>query len=131
MDHPRNTTELRMLIGCVNYFRDMWPSHAHILKLLMGQSSLKKKASIKWTDGMQKVFNKMHLLMAANACAAYPIHNRQFDMYTDSSDFHLGTYIIQEGRLIAYFSCKLTKSQQRYSTMEKEMRFIVATLGEF
>jgi hypothetical protein len=61
-----------MFIGCINYYRDMWSSCAHILKPLTDQSSLKKKASIKWTNEMQKAFEKMRLLMAANALAAYP-----------------------------------------------------------
>ncbi len=69
--------------------------------------------------------------MAADALAAYPDHNKWFDVYTDASDFQLGTCIIQEGRPIAYFSQKLTKSQQNYTTMEKEMLSIVATLKDF
>ncbi len=40
MDHPHNATELCMFIGCVNYYRDMWPSHAHIIKPLTDQSGL-------------------------------------------------------------------------------------------
>jgi hypothetical protein len=87
MDCPRNATELRMCIGCVNFYRDMWPSHAHILKPLTDQSGLKKKAPIKWTDEMQKAFNKMCLLFAADALAAYPDHITQFNVYTDASDF--------------------------------------------
>jgi hypothetical protein len=130
-DHPRNVTELRMFIGCVNYYHDMWPSRAHILKPLINQSGLKKRAPIKWTDDMQQEFNKMRLLMAANALAAYPDHNKRFDVYTDASDFQLGACIIQERRQIAYFLQKLTKSQQNYTTMEKEMLSIVATLEEF
>ncbi len=63
---------------------------------------------------MQKVFNKMHLLMAANALAAYPDHNERFNV---------GTCIIQEEMRVAYFSCKLTKSQQNYTTMEKRNAF--------
>jgi hypothetical protein len=80
---------------------------------------------------MQKAFDKMRFLMAANALAAYPDHNKWFNVYTDASDFQLGTCIIQEGRLVAYFSQKLTKSQQNYTTMEKGMLSIVATLKEF
>jgi hypothetical protein len=131
MDHPCNATELCMFIGCINYYRDMWPSCAHILKQLIDESSLKKRAPIKWTDDMQQAFNKMLLLMAAGALAAYPDHNKRFDVYTDASDFQLGACIIQEGRLVAYFLQKLTKSQQNYTTMKKEMLSIVATLEEF
>jgi hypothetical protein len=53
-------------------------SCAHILKPLTDQSSLKKRAPIKWTDAMQKLFDKMHLLMDANALAAYLDHNKRF-----------------------------------------------------
>jgi hypothetical protein len=109
----------------------MWQSCAHILKPLTDQSGLKKKAPIKWTDEMQKAFDKMHLLIAADALAAYPNHNKRCDVYTDASDFQLGACIIQEGRLVAYFLQKLTKSQQNYTTMEKEMLSIVATLKKF
>jgi hypothetical protein len=119
------------VIGCINYYRYMLPSCAHILRPFRDQSGLKKKAPIKWTDEMQKAFDKMCLLMAVDALAAYPDHNKRFDLYTDASDFQLGTCIIQEGRLVAYFSQKLTKSQQNYTTMEKEMHSIVATLKEF
>ncbi len=79
---------------------------------------------------MQKVFDKMHLLMAANALAAYPNHNKQFNLYTDASDFQLGACIIQEGEPVAYFLQNLTKSPQNYTTMEKEILSIVATLEE-
>jgi hypothetical protein len=72
----------------------------------------------------------MRLLMSANALAVYPDHNKWFDIYTDASDFQLCACIIQEGRPIAYFLQKLTKSQQNYTTMEKELLSIIITLRE-
>jgi hypothetical protein len=68
---------------------------------------------------MQKAFDKMRLLMAADARAAYPNHNKWFDVNTDASDFQLGACTIQEGKPVAYFLRKLTKSRQNYTTMEK------------
>ncbi len=81
MDCPCKATELCMFISCVNYYCDMWLSHAHILKPLRDQSGLKKKAPIKWTDELQKGFDKMRLLMAANALSAYLDHNKWFDIH--------------------------------------------------
>ncbi len=36
----------------------------------------------------------MCLLMGADALAAYPNHNKGFDVYIDASDFQLGACII-------------------------------------
>jgi hypothetical protein len=109
----------------------MWLSCAHILELLTDQSGMKKNAPIKWTDEMQTAFDKMSLLMAADALAAYLDHNKRFGVYTDASDFQLGACIIKEEWLVAYFLQKLRKFQQNYTAMEKEMLSIIATLEEF
>ncbi len=45
---------------------------------------------------MQQAFDKMHLLMAADALAAYPDHNKRFDIHTDASDFQLGTFCLEK-----------------------------------
>ena len=132
MDCPKTPKELRKFIGMVNYCRDMWPSRVHILKPLTDKAGLKKGQPLEWTDEMQAAFDKMKLLLAADALAAYADYNKSFDIYTDSSDYQLGACICQDCRPVAYFSRKLSKSQQNYITMEKEMlSSIVATLEEF
>ena len=80
---------------------------------------------------MQTEFNKTRLLMAADALSAYPDHNKRFDISTAASDFQLGSCIMQDGHPVAYFSRKLTKSQCNYTTSEKEMLYIIATLEDF
>ena len=104
MDQPRTSTALRAFIGCVNYYRDMWPSQSHTFNTLTDLSGMKKRAPISWTLEMDDAFKKMKRLMAADALAAYPDHNQRFDIFTDASDYQLGACIIQNGRPVAYFT---------------------------
>jgi hypothetical protein len=94
-------------------------------------SGLPKKAPLDWTPECDTAFNKMWYLVAADALAAYPDHKMRFDIFTDVSHFQLGACIMQGGRIVAYYSKKLNKAQKNYTTMEKEMLSIVATLNEF
>ena len=78
---------------------------------------------------MQHAFDKcMHLWLPM---LLLPDRNKWFDNCTDASDFQLGACIVQEGRPVAYFSCKLSKLQQNYTLIVKEMLSIIATLEEF
>ncbi|KAL7478486.1 hypothetical protein ACHAW6_004247 [Cyclotella cf. meneghiniana] len=116
---PCNASKLCMFICFVNYFQDMWPSPAIILKPLTDHS------------GLKKLFSKMHALSVKDSLPVYPEHNKWLEVYTDESDNQLGLCNVQVDKPVDNFYHKLSKSQQNYTIMEKEMLSIVATLNEF
>ncbi len=104
MDRPCNATELCMFIGYVNYY---CTCH-RVVHISLNRIDLRFDNLL---HGQTKC--RKHLYNAfAYDCknVACPDHNKWFSIHTNASDFQLGTCIIQEGRLVAYFSCNLMLS---------------------
>ncbi len=55
---------------------------------------------------------------------------KPFEIYTDAFSTQLGAVITQDNRPIAFFSRKLSETQQKYSVTEIELLAIVETLKE-
>ena len=50
--------------------------------------------------------------MARNILLTYPNFTKTFHLFTDASDIQLGGVIVQEGKLISFYSRKLTPPQK-------------------
>ena len=53
LERPKITTEVKSLLGMVQYYRDMWNSCSHILKPITTDSSGSKGAKIIWNDDLE------------------------------------------------------------------------------
>ena len=62
---------------------------------------------------------------------AYTDFNEEFKNNTDARKFQLGSVIMHIGKLMAFYSRKLTYDQKRYTVTKKELLGIVETLNQF
>ncbi len=80
---------------------------------------------------MDLTFKRMKALMAHDCLLAYPKPNKPFHIYTDASSYQMGAYIVQDGKPVAFWSCKLNDAQMKYTVGNKELLSIVMVLTKF
>jgi len=56
-----------------------------------------------------------------------PNFDKEFEIHSNASDFAIGGILVQEGRPMAFESKKLSETERRWPTHEKEM-YIVSRL---
>ena len=89
------------------------------------------KLKYDWKDKHQKCFDAIKRVIGREVLLAYPDFNAPFEIHTDSSKLNIGAVISKKGNPIAFYSRKINSAQQNYTTTEKELLFIVATLEDF
>ena len=135
LERPTTTTEVRRLIGMVQYYRDLWKRRSHILQPFTELSSGPKGKKITWTPKLEKAFNDIKKMVCKETLLTYPDWSKPFIIHTDASDYQLGAVISQkygeDYKPLAFFSRKLNKAQMNYTTTEKELLSIVECIREF
>jgi hypothetical protein len=126
---PKTKRQLRRFLGMVNYYRNMWKQRSRILAPLTALSS--KTKAWKWTDECQESFKEIKRVILTETMLTFPDFSKEFHVYTDASEFQLGAVIMQDNKLLAFYSRKMNSAQQKYTTGEQELLSIVETLKEF
>ena len=135
---PTTLTQLRRFLGLYNFYRRCIPKAAHILaplnKFLEGIKNSKnnKKRSdktsekvIQWTEEAEQSFSDAKKALANATLLCHPIPGAQLSLSIDASDRAIGGSLMQLNQNmwepIAFVSVKLTKTQQKWSTYDREL----------
>ncbi len=118
----------------VNFYYRFLPTCAQLLKPLT--DLLRRGAkTLQWTATAQEAFQQAKRLLAAAVPLQHPAPNAELSLAIDASDTHIGGVMQQKSgdhwRPLGFFSRKLTDTESRYSTFDRELLAAQAAIEHF
>ena len=131
---PANIKEVRQFLGLASYYRRFVPCFAKIAAPL--HHLLVKGKTFNWTPECQQVFEDLKGKLVNSPVLAFPDFDRSFVLETDASIRGLGAVLSQkqsDGKFhpVAYASCSLSKTEERYSITDLETLAVVWAISHF
>ena len=135
---PNNTKALRRFIGAITFYQWIIPNLSSTISSLheLVAISSKNKQKYIWTEKHRHAFEetKEKLRSATEMCP--PDYHRKFILCTDASNTGIGASLNHRngnGKLqpIAFFSRKLSTTEQKYSTFDRELLAVYLSIKNF
>lgn len=130
---PRNEKEVRQFLGTLGYYRRFIKDFAKLVKPMT--NLLRKDSEFVITPEINECFQKCKEILMRDPILMYPDFTKDFTLTTDASDYAIGAVLSQgplgKDRPVAYASRTLNKTEERYSTTEKELLAIVWAVKHF
>ena len=115
------TTEVQLIIGMFQYYRDMCHWMWYVLDPLKEAASGPKGIKILWNASLKGYFKEIKCMVSAERLLIYPDWKLPFTVHTDASDKQVGAVISQNNKPIAFFLVILSKPQRNYTTTKKKL----------
>jgi RNase H-like domain found in reverse transcriptase len=137
---PRPTTmvEMQAFLGLYNYYRRFVPAAAQLLKPLTDalQGGLKPHAKFKWTGDKLAAFDAARAAITDTTLLDHPLPAADLALITDASGSHVGAVLQQRKgqeswRPLGFFSQKLSPTESRYSTFDREQLAVYSSILHF
>lgn len=131
---PKYRESLMQLLGSVNYVSKYLPNKSHILEPL--NSLLKDNTPFEWRAIQQKAFNQIKKLLTNAPTLARYDYSKNIIIRADASGYGLGSALLQENKesereVVVYASRTLSKTEKKYSQIEKEALALMYAVEHF
>ncbi|BES91401.1 Reverse transcriptase (RNA-dependent DNA polymerase) [Nesidiocoris tenuis] len=135
-ERPTTCDQLRRFLGTINYYRrfvkrSSWPQaiiHDYLAKK-------KNKDTIDWTPELENAYEKCKADLANATLLVHPKPDLPLILRVDASQVAVGAVLEQElsgkHHPLGFFSRKLTCTEQRYSTYDRELLAIYSAIKHF
>ncbi|XP_056144392.1 uncharacterized protein K02A2.6-like [Lampris incognitus] len=131
---PTNVSQLRSLLGMINYYGRFIPDLATILQPL--NALLHKGKKWQWTTACEAAFRKVKELMVSQKVLTHYNPELPLRLACDASPYGVGavlSHVMPDGveKPITYASRTLSKAEQNYAQIEREALGIVFGVRKF
>lgn len=130
---PANVTEMRSFLGLVNYVGKFIPNLSSLSAPLRQMTV--KGLPFTWTKEGKRSFETIKSALVKPEHLGYFSPKNPTTLITDASNNGLGAVLLQnivgKPRVISYASKSLTKSEKKYSTLDKEALAIAWATDRF
>ena len=134
---PNTLRKLWEFLGLVNFYHRFIPRCATILTPLnsMLKSTAPNNRELCWTTAATAAFQEIKDTLANATLLVHPQPDAPINVMTDASDIAIGAVLQQllDGQWcpLAYFSRKLSPTEQRYSTFDRELLAVYCAIRHF
>uniref|UniRef100_A0A2N9EIS5 Integrase catalytic domain-containing protein n=1 Tax=Fagus sylvatica TaxID=28930 RepID=A0A2N9EIS5_FAGSY len=125
---PKTLKALRGFLGLTGYYRKFIKGYRQIASPL---TALLKKDTFVWSDKAEQAFEKLKEAVSQPPVLALPDFTQSFVVKCDASGVGIGVVLMQQGRLLAFFSQALKGKNLFLSTYEKELLALVLAVKKW
>ncbi|OIR56707.1 MAG: uncharacterized protein A8A55_2544 [Amphiamblys sp. WSBS2006] len=133
MRRPKNTTEMRCLLGMANFYRNFIPKYGEICSPLY--ETLKKENEFKWGKEQESALMKLKESFYSDQVLKIPGKEGTFVLRTDASIEAIGGVLLQDERgslqTVGFESRKTTNAEKNYPVHELELLGIIHCLKKW
>jgi len=124
---PKSVSALRSFLGLASYYRKVIKNFAKIAAPL---TNLLKKfvVTYKWEGACDEAFETLKGILVKALVLKLLDFDKDFEIHSNAFDFAIRGVLVQEGRSMAFESKKLSETERRWPTHEKEMRVVIHCL---
>ncbi len=124
---PKSVPALRSFLGLASYYHKFIKNFAKIAAPL---TNLLKKSAVTydWDEAGDEAFEALKGILVKVPVLKLPDFDKDFEIHSDASDFAIRGVIVQDGRPVAFESKKLSETEKRWLTHEKEMWVVIHCL---